>query len=91
MTQDLAGQPPEVVPPEVVRHEGPDAVAEALAARLVARLAALQSEGATPQVCLTGGRIARITSFNEPTFVAGLDAARAVRRPDTGVPRTQIS
>jgi len=45
-------------PPEIVLHDGPDEVAEALATRLLERLAALQSTGAVPQVALTGGRIA---------------------------------
>ena len=52
-TDDLA-----TLPPEIVLHDGADEVAEALAARLVERLAALQSSGQDPQVALTGGRIA---------------------------------
>lgn len=44
--------------PEILVHADAEAVAEALAARLTARLAELQREGRTPQVALTGGRIA---------------------------------
>jgi 6-phosphogluconolactonase len=43
---------------EVLVHAGPDQVAEALAARLMARLVEIQRELRTPQVALTGGRIA---------------------------------
>ena len=45
-------------PAEIVVHDGPDDVAEALAARLTSTLADLQARGRTPQVCLTGGGIA---------------------------------
>ncbi|GAA3560874.1 6-phosphogluconolactonase [Microlunatus spumicola] len=45
-------------PAEIVVHDGPDDVAEALAARLTATLADVQARGRTPQVCLTGGGIA---------------------------------
>ncbi|GAA1824202.1 6-phosphogluconolactonase [Microlunatus capsulatus] len=44
--------------PEILLHADADAVAEALAARLLARLAEIQGEGRVPQLCLTGGRIA---------------------------------
>jgi 6-phosphogluconolactonase len=43
---------------EVLVHAGPDEVAEALAARLMARLVEIQRERRIPQVALTGGRIA---------------------------------
>jgi 6-phosphogluconolactonase len=43
---------------EVVLHNSADEVAEALAHRLIARLTELQRDFRTPQVCLTGGRIA---------------------------------
>lgn len=43
---------------EVLFHRGADDLAEALATRLTARLAELQRDFQTPQVCLTGGRIA---------------------------------
>ncbi|HEX8487730.1 MAG TPA: 6-phosphogluconolactonase [Propionibacteriaceae bacterium] len=43
---------------EVIRHADADAVAEALAGRLTARLASIQGESRVPQVALTGGRIA---------------------------------
>lgn len=43
---------------EVLVHAGPDEVAEALAARLMARLAEIQRDFRTPHVALTGGRIA---------------------------------
>lgn len=44
--------------PEILVHDTADEVAEALAARLTARIAELQHSGGTPQVALTGGRIA---------------------------------
>ena len=52
--------PPRTSPPaaELLVHADGDAVAEALAARLLARLADLQQAGRVPQLCLTGGRIA---------------------------------
>lgn len=43
---------------EILVHADADAVAEALAARLMSRLAEIQREGRVPQVALTGGRIA---------------------------------
>jgi len=43
---------------EVLVHSGPATVAEALAARLMARLAEIQQELRIPQLALTGGRIA---------------------------------
>jgi 6-phosphogluconolactonase len=45
-------------PAEIVVHDGPDDVAEALAARLTSTLADVQARGRTPRVCLTGGGIA---------------------------------
>lgn len=45
-------------PAQVVLHDAVEGVAEALAARLMARLTELQRDGRTPQVALTGGRIA---------------------------------
>jgi 6-phosphogluconolactonase len=44
--------------PEILLHAGPDEVAEALAARLMARLTEIQRDFRTPQIALTGGRIA---------------------------------
>ncbi|MFT4167315.1 MAG: 6-phosphogluconolactonase [Microlunatus sp.] len=44
--------------PEILLHDSADDVAEALAARLASRLAELQRGTSTPQVALTGGRIA---------------------------------
>ena len=44
--------------PEIVVHTHADEVAEALAARLLARLAEIQRDFRVPQVALTGGRIA---------------------------------
>jgi Glucosamine-6-phosphate isomerases/6-phosphogluconolactonase len=44
--------------PEILLHAGPDEVAEALAARLMARLTEIQREFRIPQLALTGGRIA---------------------------------
>jgi 6-phosphogluconolactonase len=44
--------------PEVLVHNGADDVAEALTARLLARLAELQRDFQVPQLALTGGRIA---------------------------------
>ena len=43
---------------EIVVHDGPEEVAEALASRLTMTLADVQARGIRPQVCLTGGRIA---------------------------------
>jgi 6-phosphogluconolactonase len=43
---------------EVLVHTGPDDVAEALATRLMARLAEIQRDFRIPQLALTGGRIA---------------------------------
>src|SRR4029453_11130025 len=43
--------------PEILLHTGPDEVAEALAARLMARLTEIQRDFRIPQVALTGGRI----------------------------------
>jgi len=48
----------DVPTPEILLHADADAVAEALAARLLARLGELQAAGREPQLCLTGGRIA---------------------------------
>ena len=44
--------------PEILLHAGPDDVAEALAARLMARLTEIQRDFRIPQLALTGGRIA---------------------------------
>jgi 6-phosphogluconolactonase len=44
--------------PEILLHAGPDEVAEALAARLMARLTEIQRDFRVPQLVLTGGRIA---------------------------------
>jgi 6-phosphogluconolactonase len=44
--------------PEILLHAGPDEVAEALAARLMARLTEIQRDFRIPQLALTGGRIA---------------------------------
>ncbi len=43
---------------QVLLHTDADAVAEALVARLLARLVELQADGQRPRLCLTGGRIA---------------------------------
>lgn len=43
---------------EVLVHAGADELMEALAARLMARLADIQRDGVVPQLALTGGRIA---------------------------------
>jgi 6-phosphogluconolactonase len=45
---------------DVLVHTGAEEVAEALATRLLARLAELQRDGRAPQVALTGGRIATL-------------------------------
>lgn len=45
---------------QILLHAGADEVAEALAARLLARLTELQRDFRTPQVALTGGRIATL-------------------------------
>ena len=44
--------------PEIVQLGDADEVAETLATRLLTRLTELQAGGGTPQLCLTGGRIA---------------------------------
>ena len=44
--------------PEILLHAGPDEVAEALAARLMARLTEIQRDFRVPRLALTGGRIA---------------------------------
>jgi 6-phosphogluconolactonase len=44
--------------PEILLHTNADEVAEALAARLLARLTELQAANRVPQLALTGGRIA---------------------------------
>lgn len=44
--------------PEIIVHANADEVAEALAARLLARLVEIQRDFRVPQVALTGGRIA---------------------------------
>ena len=56
----MAQPPPQTSTPdaEVVVHADGEAVAEALAARLLDRLVELQAAGRVPQLCLTGGRIA---------------------------------
>lgn len=46
--------------PEILVHAGADEVAEALAVRLTARLTEIQRGFRTPQVALTGGRIATL-------------------------------
>ncbi len=43
---------------EILLYAGAEEVAETLAARLMARLSEIQRDFRTPQVCLTGGRIA---------------------------------
>lgn len=48
----------EVQPPEIEQYSDADELAEALAVRLLARLAELQADGGVAQLCLTGGRIA---------------------------------
>jgi len=44
--------------PEIETFPSPEALAAAVAGRLVVRLAAVQATGRTPAVCLTGGTIA---------------------------------
>ena len=44
--------------PEIETFPSPEALAAAVAGRLVVRLAAIQAAGRTPAVCLTGGTIA---------------------------------
>jgi 6-phosphogluconolactonase len=44
--------------PEIVTQPSPEALAAAVAGRLVARLAAVQAAGRTPSIALTGGGIA---------------------------------
>lgn len=66
--------------PLIEVHEGPDALATAVAGELLARLAAAQSAGREPQVALTGGTIAR-TVHREIARLAsgsGVDWSRVV-------------
>ena len=62
---------------EILVHGGADDVAEALAARLMSRLVELQRDARTPQVALTGGRIA--------TQAYQRIGRRGAARPSTGV------
>ena len=64
---------------EVLVHAGPDEVAEALAARLMARLVEIQREFRVPQVGMTGGRIA-IKAYERLTIRAALSGERALSR-----------
>lgn len=48
----------DTTPPEIAQYADAGEVAEALAVRLLARLAELQADGGSAQLCLTGGRIA---------------------------------
>lgn len=65
---------------EILLHAGADDVAEALSTRLLARLAELQREGRTPQVALTGGRIA--TRAYQRVAAEGASSAVDWRRVD---------
>jgi 6-phosphogluconolactonase len=47
-----------VAEPEIRTHESPEALAAAVADRLLTRLAAVQAEGRVPSIALTGGTIA---------------------------------
>ena len=44
--------------PEIETFPSPDALAAAVAGRLVVRLAAIQATGRTPSIALTGGTVA---------------------------------
>src|SRR6476660_2725083 len=54
--------------PEIETFPSPEALAAAVAGRLVVRLAAVQAAGRTPAVCLTGGTIAE--KIHEAVVVA---------------------
>ena len=54
--------------PEIETFPSPEALAAAVAGRLVVRLAAIQAAGRTPAVCLTGGTIAE--KIHEAVVVA---------------------
>ena len=58
---------------EVRRSADPDALAEAVAAALIARLAEVQAEGRVPSVALTGGSIAERIHRAVARSIDGLD------------------
>lgn len=58
---------------EVRRSAAPDALADAVAAALIERLAEVQAEGRVPSVALTGGSIAERIHRAVATSVDGLD------------------
>jgi 6-phosphogluconolactonase len=58
---------------EVRRSADPDALADAVAAALIARLAEVQAEGRVPSVALTGGSIAERIHRAVATSIDGLD------------------
>jgi 6-phosphogluconolactonase len=47
-------------PTAVLRHDSPELLATAAAARLLARMSEVQAEGGVPSVVLTGGSVARL-------------------------------
>ena len=57
---------------DVRRHADADALTEAVAAALIARLAEIQAEGRTPRLVLTGGGIADALHDRVATSVDGL-------------------
>jgi len=58
---------------EVRRAADPDALADAVAAALIARLAEVQAEGRVPSIALTGGSIAERIHRAVATSIDGLD------------------
>jgi len=60
-------------PAQVSVHADPAALADAVAAALIARLAEIQAEGRVPSVALTGGTVARLIHRAVATSVDGLD------------------
>jgi len=58
---------------EVRRSADPDALADAVAAALIARIAEVQAEGRVPSVALTGGSIAERIHRAVATSIDGLD------------------
>jgi 6-phosphogluconolactonase len=61
-----------VAGPELAVHDSPEELADAVAQRLVERLAAVQAEGREPHVALTGGTIA--VKIHEAVVAASRDA-----------------
>ncbi|WP_122817675.1 6-phosphogluconolactonase [Nocardioides pantholopis] len=66
--------------PLIEVHEDADALATAVAGELLARLAAAQADGRTPQIALTGGTVSRVVHREVARLSAGstVDWSRVV-------------